>query len=90
MDELDNKRDQLLSLIKSGRLPISPDNISLIPVDEKRQTKALIMQKSIDADLTIVGFRHDLVKAKGMEVFTGYDDIGNILFVSSQKEKTIN
>jgi hypothetical protein len=48
------------------------------------------MQNSVDADLTIVGFRHELVKAKGMEVFTGYDDIGNILFVSSQKEKEIS
>ena len=88
-NELDGKRNQLLSLIKSGRLPISPENIRLIPADEKRNTKQLIMQESVDADLTIVGFRHDLVKAKGMEVFTGFDDIGNILFVSSQREKEI-
>jgi amino acid transporter len=89
-DELESKRDQLLELIKSGRLPISPDNILLIPIDETRNTKQLIMEKSIDADLTIVGFRHELVKAKGMEVFTGFDNIGNILFVSSQREKEIS
>jgi amino acid transporter len=88
-NELEEKRKQLLDLIKSGRLPISPDNIQLMPVDEKRNTKQLIMQKSVDADLTVVGFRHELVKAKGMEVFTGYNDIGNILFVSSQREKTL-
>ncbi|HBH47775.1 MAG TPA: amino acid permease [Bacteroidales bacterium] len=89
-DELDGKRENLLGLIKSGRLPISPENVRLIAVDEQRNTKELIMQNSVDADLTIVGFRHELVKAKGMEVFTGYDDIGNILFVSSQKEKEIS
>jgi len=87
--ELNDKRDQLLSLIKSGRLPISPGNVSLIPVTEGQNRKQLIMEKSIDADLTIVGFRHELLKAKGIEIFTGYNDIGNILFVSSQKEKEI-
>lgn len=89
-NELDSKREQLLSLIKSGRLPISPENIRLIPIDEKRNTKELIMQQSVDADLTIVGFRHELVKAKGVDVFTGFDNIGNVLFVSSQREKEIN
>lgn len=88
-DELSHKREQLLSLIKSGRLPISPENIRLIPIDEKRNTKELIMKNSVDADLTIVGFRQELVKAKGVEVFTGFDDIGNVLFVSSQREKEI-
>lgn len=88
-DELSSKREQLLSLIKSGRLPISPENIRLIPVDEQRNTKGLITQNSIDADLTIVGFRHELVKAKGIEVFTGFDNIGNVLFVSSQRQKEI-
>ncbi|MBA7579328.1 hypothetical protein ES708_21198 [subsurface metagenome] len=58
--------------------------------DDQRNTKQLISQKSVDADLTIVGFRHELVKAKGIDTFTGLDDIGNILFVSSQKEKEIS
>lgn len=34
---------------------------------------------------TIVGFWHEMVKATGVEVLTGYDDVGNILFVSSYK-----
>lgn len=88
--ELQEKKEKLLALIKSGRLPISPGNIILIPTSEQKNTKQLIMEKSVDADLSIVGFRHELVKAKGMEVFTGYDDVGNILFVSSQKEKEIS
>lgn len=88
--ELQEKKEKLQALIKSGRLPISPGNINLIPVTEKMNTKQMIMEKSVDADLSIVGFRHEFVKAKGMEVFTGYDDVGNILFVSSQMEKEIN
>lgn len=88
-NELDERREKLLALIKSGRLPISPGNIQLIPSDAERNTKDLIAEKSVDADLTIVGFRHELVKAKGMEVFEGFGDTGNLLFVSSQKEKEI-
>ncbi len=88
--ELESKRKQLIDLIKSGRLPISPGNVRLIPIEEGKTRKELIREKSIDADLTIVGFRHEMVKSKGIEVFTGYDDVGNILFVSSQKEKEIS
>ena len=89
-EELEERRTYLMKLIKSGRLPISAGNISLIPSDKARNTKELISEKSVDADLTIVGFRHEMVKAKGTELFTGFADIGNILFVSSQKEKEIS
>ncbi len=88
-DEINERRSKLMFLIKSGRLPISPGNIQVIPSDDKRKTKELISEKSVDADLTIVGFRHELVKAKGIDTFTGFNDIGNILFVNSQKEKEI-
>jgi len=88
-DELDRKRSDLLDLIKSGRLPISPANVELIPADPEISPKEIISQKSLDADLTIVGFRSELIKAEGIKIFTGYEDIGNILFVSSTKEKEI-
>ena len=88
--ELKERREKLLSLIKSGRLPIAASNIELISSDQQRNTKELIAESSADADLTIVGFRHELVKAKGVDVFTGFhENVGNILFVSSQKEKEI-
>jgi solute carrier family 12 sodium/potassium/chloride transporter 2 len=88
-EELHERREKLMALIKSGRLPISPGNIRLIAADEHNSTKALITERSVDADLIIVGFRHGSLKAKGIDIFTGYGDIGNILFVSSQKEKEI-
>jgi solute carrier family 12 (sodium/potassium/chloride transporter), member 2 len=88
--ELETKRGQLLGLIKSGRLPISPGNVRLLPINKNKSQKQIIVEHSIDSDLTIVGFRHEMVKGKGIEVFTGYKDIGNILFVSSQKEKEIS
>ena len=88
-DEMDRKRMDLLDLIKSGRLPISPNNVELIPADPDINPKQIISHKSLDADLTIVGFRNELIKGEGIKIFTGYEDIGNILFVSSTQEKEI-
>ena len=87
--ELKEKKANLLSLIRSGRLPISPGNIELIPAGQC-DTKKIITKRSVDADLIIVGFRNELVKAKGIETFNGFgNETGNILFVCSQKEKEI-
>jgi hypothetical protein len=88
-DDIDRKREDLLNLIQSGRLPISPKNVQLIPADPETNPKSIISEKSLDADLTIIGFRSELIKAEGVKIFSGYEDIGNILFVSSTKEKEI-
>jgi hypothetical protein len=87
-NELKEKQDNLLSLIKSGRLPIAPGNVELIP-SEQKETRKIISEKSVDSDLIIVGFRNELVKAKGIDLFNTFEDIGNVLFVCSQKEKEI-
>lgn len=89
-NEYREKRERLMTLIRSGRLPISAGNIEMIPSDEQRDTKDLITTKSEDADLIIVGFLHELIQTKGLEIFTGFKDCANILFVNSQKEKDIS
>lgn len=83
------KREEIQELIKTGRLPISINNINLIPMEEQDKVKEIISSTSIDADLTIIGFNSEKIKASGYDVFTGYDKLGNILFVSSNKEKEI-
>jgi solute carrier family 12 sodium/potassium/chloride transporter 2 len=89
-NELEKKQSQFFSLIVSGRLPISRSNVSLIPVDPDINQKEIISSRSIDADLTIVGFRNELIKAEGVNIFTGYENLGNVLFVSSRAEKEIS
>jgi solute carrier family 12 sodium/potassium/chloride transporter 2 len=88
-EELEEKHNQLLELIKSGRLPISKKNINLIPLKEQSDLKKLITKKSACADLAIVGFQHDMVQENGVDAFCGYEDICNVLFVNSQKDKVI-
>lgn len=82
------QRNNLLELIATGRLPISPRNIDIIPQEENQDYKAIIEEKSIDADLTIIGFR-DKDVAKGVDLFNGFGDIGNILFVNADNQKEI-
>jgi amino acid transporter len=88
--QLETQKDAILALIKSGRLPISPSNISLIPLEENENTKETVARYSVDADLTIIGFNylHDnSIEAEGL--FNGFGDVGNILFVSATKAKEI-
>lgn len=87
--ELEAQQEHILSLIKSGRLPISPSNIELVSYEKDRNTQEIIQEKSIDADLTILGFKKSEVHTGGLKTFTGYEALGNILFVSSNSKKEI-
>jgi hypothetical protein len=53
------------------------------------QNRDLIGETSMDADLTIIGFLHDQLKTEGYKLYTGYDRLGNVLFVSANKKKEI-
>ncbi|MEZ4983576.1 MAG: amino acid permease [Saprospiraceae bacterium] len=76
-------------LIEAGQLPISSQNIDLIVRKPDNDTRAVITHHSQDADLVILGFREEAVRHHGIDVFKGYDGIGNILFVSATAQKEI-
>lgn len=88
-NEAGKKRDELKKLIKQGRLPISMGNISMVSSREDKTSREVIGETSVDADLTIIGFRHEQLINEGYEHFTGFDKLGNILFVSANKKKEI-
>ena len=88
-DELTDQRTHLSDLIKSGRLPISAQNIQLIEQDQETDAKQIINNNSQDADLTIIGFRAEALKRRGVELFEGFEEIGNVLFVNTTQEKEI-
>ncbi|NOY96132.1 MAG: amino acid permease [Chlorobi bacterium] len=85
---MEEKRNQLMELIKTGRLPISPSNILMVPFEQANK-KEVITKYSADADLTIIGFNVEMLKNIN-EFVEGYSDIGNILFVNANKVKIIN
>ncbi len=86
-EHVEDKRQQLLDLVKDGRLPISRANIEMVPY-EKGKRKATISSYSEDADLTLIGFRNEMLKGS-FEFFEGFNDLGNILFVGANKAKDI-
>lgn len=88
-NELKEKQDKLLNLITTGRIPISPKNINAIPLKEDGNVKQFISKKSASADLTILGFQKKTISEKGIDTFNGYENMGNILFVNSNKGKEI-
>ncbi|PIB36271.1 amino acid permease [Reichenbachiella sp. 5M10] len=87
--EMEEEKKELLELIKSGRLPISANNVTIIEREVERSNKELINEYSKDADLTIVGFRSEAIKQKGVELFDGFEDVGDVLFVNSTESKEI-
>jgi predicted HAD superfamily phosphohydrolase YqeG len=82
--------EELKELIKEGRLPISLANINLVSTNGDKRTREIIGDISMDADLTIVGFRQEQLSAEGYKLFTGFNKLGNVLFVSANKKKEIN
>ncbi|MFT5916273.1 MAG: amino acid transporter [Flammeovirgaceae bacterium] len=90
VDEIAEQRERILALVESGRLPISRNNVELIAKENDTDVKSIINEKSKDACLTIIGIRTELVKHKKKEIFLGYEEIGDILFVNAKTQKEIS
>ena len=85
----DDERNRLYELIEEGKLPIAKQNIKVIPRKADTELRAIIREKSRDADMTIIGFRGEAINHEGTAVFEGYEDIGNTVFVNAAQHKTI-
>mgnify|MGYP000942728351 FL=1 len=89
-ESLKQEEQNLIELTSTGRLPISANNIVVLPIDENIKRVDLINQYSNDADLTLLGFHESMVKMEnGIEIFERYHKLGNILFVNTLTSKFI-
>ncbi len=43
----------------------------------------------MNVDLRILDFNHEEIEGEGVDLFTGFKDMGDIFFVSFYKENTI-
>ena len=86
---LEEREHQLRVQIQAGRLPISQHNIQIIPQDEGKDFRALVNQHSAEADLVVIGMRGEALKRFGAELFKGYDQVGDVLFINSRNEKEL-
>ncbi|HRX97337.1 MAG TPA: amino acid permease [Bacteroidales bacterium] len=88
-EEREKVKANLDQLLQSGRLPITQKNVEIISEANGQHIKKLITEKSRDAGITIVGFREESLKHYGIDLFKGYESVGNMLFVNSFGEKPI-
>ena len=89
-ETLKQEEQHLIDLTSSGRLPISANNIIVLPIDENTKRVDLINKYSSAADLTLLGFHESMAKTdNGVELFERYDKLGNILFVHTLTSKFI-
>jgi len=87
--EFEKTKKQMSEIVRTGRLPISLNNIEIIVQEDNVSSKNLINEKSCDAALTIIGFREEIIKHEKQNYFEGYDNLGTILFVNSHNLKKI-
>ncbi len=85
LDQLEAEEQRLASLVLEGRLPIQSAHIEVVAQNGDLDRRDVIRSSSIDADLVILGFRGELLKRVGDELFEGYDGMGNVLFVNTQR-----
>jgi Ca2+/Na+ antiporter len=89
-EHLEEEQNSLIQLASTGRLPISSNNIYVLPLDVSKNRTDLINEYSADADLTLIGFHESVMKSENRsKLFDGYDKLGNILFVNTLKTKLI-
>ncbi|MEM1320660.1 MAG: amino acid permease [Bacteroidota bacterium] len=88
-ERMEKESSRLFELIEAGQLPISPNNIKILPRKPDVDSRSIITETSKDADMTIVGFRGEAIKQMGTTVFEGYEEIGNTIFVNAAQQKVI-
>lgn len=89
--EMEEVKKQMQDLIQSGRMPITETNIEIIERDESVSVKETINKRSLDAGLTMIGFNENAFRKEGdLSLFEGYGEIGNVLFVHANSQKTIS
>lgn len=88
--ETDSLKTVLEERIARGRLPITLANIEIVVLGELQTVSDAITQHSKNAGLTLIGFREEIIKHEPEKFFTGFGDIGDILFVNAAQSKEIN
>jgi hypothetical protein len=84
--EAEEQQEKLLTLIRTGRVPIAPQNVEFVPHAQDFDRKEIANSRSADADLAIFGFNVPHFKRSGAKILSGLDKLGNVLFVTTSHE----
>lgn len=76
--------DQLSTVIKEGRLPISMQNLTSVTYDSPETLEQEVTQRSSQADLVIVGLTAEDLNSEDLDlILQRYDGVNDVLFVHS-------
>ncbi|MFO8002396.1 MAG: amino acid permease [Marinilabilia sp.] len=82
-------REELNHLVEEGRLPITLSNIEIVPASGNRPVYEIVQENSAHAGLTIIGFREEHIKKRGVEYFEDFSKLEDVLFVNAARAKEI-
>lgn len=82
-------KEKLRERIAAGRLPITMNNIEIVPVGEHHPLGKVVEGCSRVAGLTIFGFPAEIIRHNPLAFFTEFDGLGDVLFVNSMRKKEI-
>lgn len=83
-------KQKFLQMINSGRIAISLNNVEFIKQEEHIPITELIKQKSKNAGLIVRGTHDNLIKNLGTAAFANCDELGDVLYVYTNRELHID
>ncbi len=84
--EIEAKKKRLLQLVRKGQIPISPNNIQVLPLEPEKSFDEFVSDTSNGADLVITGFSVAKMKQDKGEFLKGFEGVEDILFVRAGQE----
>ncbi len=86
-EETQESRGQfLVKMIQKGRLPISPQNVSVLPYTNWLAFEKTVNQVSREADLVMLGFTRRQFEKYGTATFNHFATLRDTLFVCSEDQ----
>ena len=88
--DAEREKDKLSSLMKEGRLPISPQNVTAVPYSGERSLETEVSRRSSKADLLVAGLTADEIALDGAATaLQAYESANDVLFVHATQAVSI-
>jgi hypothetical protein len=82
---VDAEQEAFKHRLAEGRIPVADKNVRFLPVNDSEAFRKRVVERSRDADLTIVGFDLDGLAARGPELFGDHPELRDVLFVCARR-----
>jgi hypothetical protein len=88
-DRIEEAQQKFVTMLTGGRLPISPKNISFLPVDSAEAFSGLVENHSAKADLVIRAVSQEALEQSGVAALRRHAGLQAVLFVSASETVVI-